>query len=51
VAPWCETYLAQSLEVRARIEAEMRTRALRLERNGSLVIPSTAAYVVARKSA
>jgi SAM-dependent methyltransferase len=45
------TYLAQPLEVRARIETEMRTRALRLERNGSLVFPSTAAYVVARKPA
>jgi ubiquinone/menaquinone biosynthesis C-methylase UbiE len=49
VASIGETYRAQPVEVRARIEAEMRTRVLRLERNGSLVIPSTAAYVVARK--
>lgn len=47
VASIGETYLAQPVEVRVRIEAEMRTRALRLQRNGSLVIPSTAAYVVA----
>jgi ubiquinone/menaquinone biosynthesis C-methylase UbiE len=51
VASIGETYLAQPREVRARVEAEMRTRALRLERNGLLVIPSTAAYVLARKPA
>jgi SAM-dependent methyltransferase len=49
VASIGETYRAQPVEVRARIEAEMRTRVLRLERNGSLVLPATAAYVVARK--
>jgi hypothetical protein len=42
-------YLAQTSDVRRRIEDEMRRRARELEVDGLVRLPSRAAYVVARK--